>query len=303
DAEDIFRKENIPLFSLESYRPLGEFDIIGFTLSYEMVYTNLLNILDLAGIPLKAKDRTDEMPLVIAGGPVVNNPAPTSDFVDIFYLGDAEENIIKILEIVKDSKELSRTEKLKRIVSNVPAVYVPEFYDPKTFRPIIDEAPEFVKSARLKELKPAYYPQNNLIPYIETIHDRLSVEIMRGCPRACRFCQATAIYRPVRKRPKEEIIAQVYEQLGKTGYDEVSLLSLSSSDYPDIVPLMGQLSRELHKKQVALSLPSLRPGTFTQNLADAIKLCRKTGLTFAPEAGTERLRAVIRKDITDKQLY
>lgn len=303
DAEKILRDEKIPMFSLESYRPLGEFDIVGFTLSYEMVYTNMLNILDLAGIPLRTGDRTDKSPLIIAGGPVVNNPGPTSDFIDLFYLGDAEENIIKILEVVKDSKELSRTEKLKRLVQEVPSVYVPEFYDPETFQPLFDFAPELVKSTRLKNLRTEYYPKNNLIPYIETIHDRLSVEIMRGCPRACRFCQATSIYRPVRKRPKEEIMAQVHDQLSKTGYDEVSLLSLSSSDYPDIVPLMTQLAGQLHKKQVALSLPSLRPGTFTQALADAIKMCRKTGLTFAPEAGTERLRAIIRKDITDKQLF
>ena len=303
DAEKILRDENIPMFSLESYRPLGEFDIIGFTLSYEMVYTNLLNILDLAGIPLRSKDRSDNSPLIIAGGPVINNPEPTSDFIDIFYLGDAEENILKILEIVKDSKKLPRIEKLKRLVQEIPAIYVPEFYDSKTSQPKHDFAPEKIKSARIKNLKAEYYPKTNLIPFIETIHDRLSVEIMRGCPRACRFCQATSIYRPVRLRPKEEIMAQVYDQLGKTGYDEVSLLSLSSSDYPDIVPLMAQLSFQLQKKQVALSLPSLRPGTFTQELADAVKLCRKTGLTFAPEAGTERLRAIIRKDITDKQLY
>jgi len=303
DAEKILRDENIPIFSLESYRPLGEFDIVGFTLSYEMVHTNLLNILDLAGIPLRASDRTENNPLIIAGGPATTNPGPTSDFIDIFYLGDAEENIIKILEIIKDSKELPRTEKLKRLAQEVPSVYIPEFYDRETSRPKVDFAPEYVKSARLKNLRAEYYPKNNLIPFIETIHDRLSVEIMRGCPRACRFCQATSIYRPVRKRPKDEIITQVYEQLSQTGYDEVSLLSLSSSDYPDIVPLMTQLAVQLQKKQIALSLPSLRPGTFTQALADAVKTCRKTGLTFAPEAGTERLRTVIRKDITDKQLY
>jgi len=303
DAEEILRREEIPLFSLESYRPLGKFDIIGFTLSYEMVYTNMLNILDLAGIPIRSADRDDNTPLIIAGGPVTNNPAPTSDFIDLFYLGDAEENIIRILEVVKNSKGLPRQEKLKRLIQEVPSVYVPEFYDPKSLQPKVDFAPEFIKSARLKNLRTEYYPKNNLVPYIETIHDRLSVEIMRGCPRACRFCQATSIYRPVRIRPRQEIIAQVHEQLGRTGYDEVSLLSLSSSDYPDIVPLMAQLAHELQKKQVALSLPSLRPGTFTQDLADALKSCRKTGLTFAPEAGTERLRAIIRKDITDKQLY
>jgi len=303
DAEEILRREKIPMFSLETYRPLNEFDLVGFTLSYEMVFTNMLNILDLAGIPLRSADRTDNHPLIIAGGPVINNPAPTSAFIDIYYLGDAEENILKILEVLKDSRLLPRRDKLERLVREVPSVYIPEFYDAVTLQPIKDFAPATIRSARIKVLKSGYYPQRNIVPYIETIHDRLAVEIMRGCPRACRFCQATSIYRPVRKREQTEIIRQVHDQLARTGYDEVSLLSLSSSDYPEIAPLMIQLSRELSKKQVALSLPSLRPDTFSQELADSVKAARKTGLTFAPEAGTERLRAIIRKDITDQQLY
>ena len=303
DAEEIMRREKIPMFSLESFRPLGEFDVIGFTLGYEMVYTNMLNILDLAQIPVRAADRTDRHPLIIVGGPVAHNPEPTSAFIDLYYIGDAEENIIRILEIIQESKDLSRKEKLEKLVREVPSVYAPLFYDSDTGRPNVDFAPETIRPAHVKKLKREFYPRQTIVPYIETVHDRLTVEIMRGCPQACRFCQATAIYRPVRWRSREEIVTQVHEQLGCTGYDEVSLMSLSSSDYPEIVPLTMLLARELHYRQVALSFPSLRPGTFTQELADTVKMVRKTGLTFAPEAGTERLRAVIRKNITDKQLY
>jgi len=303
DAEEILRREDIPYFALESFTALKDFDVVGFTLGYEMTATNMLNILDLSGIPLRSEDRDESYPLVIAGGPVAHNPEPYADFIDLFHLGDAEENIIKLLETIRESSELSREEQLERLVREVPSVYVPRFYDGETGKPKFDFAPETIKSNQIEEIKREYYPEQPLVPYIETVHDRLTIEIMRGCPRNCRFCQACAIYRPVRRRPKEGIIAQIYDQLKKSGYDEVSLLSLSSSDYPDIVPLTMQLARELQKKQVALSLPSLRPGTFTQELADAVKMTRKTGLTFAPEAGTERLRALIRKDITDQELY
>ncbi len=303
DAEEILRREKIPLFSLESQRPLNEFDVVGFTLAYEMVYTNLLNILDLSGIPLRSSDRNDNHPLIIAGGPIVHNPEPTAPFIDLFYIGDAEENINQLLEVMHGSIGLSRREKLEKIVRAVSSTYVPQFYDAVTHKPLVDFAPQKIKSCRVKHLKTEFYPGKPLVPFIETVHDRLTVEIMRGCPRGCRFCQATAIYRPVRIRPKEEIISQVVSQIDQTGFDEVTLLSLSSSDYPDILPLAGQLSRTLGEKRTALSLPSLRPGTISLDLVNVIKLTRKTGLTFAPEAGTERLRAVIRKDITDRELY
>jgi radical SAM family uncharacterized protein/radical SAM-linked protein len=303
DAEQIIRQHKIPFFSLESFRPLAEFDLVGFTLAYEMVYTNLLNILDISGIPLRSVDRNDSHPLIIAGGPVVHNPEPTAPFIDLYCVGDAEETIIPILEIIYNHRHLSRREKLEQIVKNVPSVYIPQFYDKATHKPLHDFAPPQIKSARTKELTTNLYPTRPMVPFIETVHDRLTVEIMRGCPRACRFCQATAIYRPLRIRPKEEIIAQVRSQIEMSGYDEVTMLSLSSSDYPDILPLTAQLSRELLSKKVALSLPSLRPGTLTPELIGAIKLTRKTGLTFAPEAGTERLRTLIRKDITDQELY
>jgi radical SAM family uncharacterized protein/radical SAM-linked protein len=303
DAEEILRREKIPLFSLESHRPLNQFDVVGFTLAYEMVYSNLLNILDLSGIPLRAEDRGDDCPLIIAGGPIAHNPEPISSFIDLFHIGDAEEIILDLLSAILESKNLARRERLSKIAKEIPSVYVPEFYDPSSRAPLFDFAPPKIKSARVKRLKKEHYPIRPIVPFIETVHDRLTVEIMRGCPRRCRFCQATAIYRPARLRDREEIISQIQSQLEKTGYDEVTLLSLSSSDYPEIGPLAAQLSRALSEKKVALSFPSLRPGTLTPELIAAVKLTRKTGLTFAPEAGTERLRAVVRKYITDEELY
>nr|MBN2278604.1 TIGR03960 family B12-binding radical SAM protein [candidate division Zixibacteria bacterium] len=302
DAEAVMRRENIPCFTLESFTPLKEFDLVGFTLAYEMTFTNVLNILDLSGIPLRAVDRTDHDPLVIAGGPVVHNPEPTAAFFDMFHIGDADENILRLLEVLNDSESLNRIEKLERVVREVSSIYVPHFYDAETRRPLFDFVPSKIKSCRIKKLEGIQYTARPIVPFIEIVHDRLTVEIMRGCPRGCRFCQASAIYKPVRPREKEDIIRQVKNQIEQTGHDEVSLLSLSSSDYPDIIPLTIQLSRMLEELKIALSLPSLRPGTFTQQLAEAVKTTRKTGLTFAPEAGTERLRAVIRKDITDKDL-
>ncbi|SYZ74500.1 conserved hypothetical protein [Candidatus Zixiibacteriota bacterium] len=303
DAEAIIRANNIPYFSLESHRPLKEFDLVGFTLAYEMVYSNLLNILELSGIPLRSAGRGEDDPLIIAGGPVVHNPEPMAPFIDIFHIGDAEENIIKLLTLLHENRELSRDKKLEKLAQEIPSVYIPKFYDSATHKPSAAFAPEKIRSFRVKSLPRSIYPSQPIIPFIETVHDRLSVEIMRGCPCGCRFCQATAIYRPTRPRDKEEIAAQIHDQIARTGFDEVTLLSLSSGDYPDIVPLTVRLSRELLPKKVALSLPSLRPGALTLELINAIKMTRKTGLTFAPEAGSERLRAVIRKDITDNDLY
>jgi radical SAM family uncharacterized protein/radical SAM-linked protein len=303
DAEEILRREKIPHFSLESFRPLKEFDLIGFTLAYEMVYTNVLNILELSEVPLRSANRTDEHPLIIAGGPVAYNPEPMAPFFDLFFVGEVEESLIELLALLKETKNLPRFERLKKVVARIGSIYVPQFYDEASRKPLFDFAPEKIKGYKVKNLQKEFYPRRQIVPFIETVHDRLTIEIMRGCPRGCRFCQASTIYKPIRVRPIEDIVSQVQIQLAQTGYDEVSLLSLSSSDYPGIVPLATRLAQSLQQQQVALALPSLRPDTFTRQLAEAVRTTRKTGLTFAPEAGTERLRAFIRKDIADEQLY
>jgi radical SAM superfamily enzyme YgiQ (UPF0313 family) len=191
DAEEILRREKIPLFSLESFRPLNKFDLLGFTLSYEMVFTNVLNILNLAGIPIRVLERSDDDPLVAAGGPVAHNPEPMAPFIDFFFIGEAEDSLIKLLETLNASKGLSRFERLKRLIEETGSVYVPAFYDEVTHRPKHEFAPGKIKSARTQYLKTEHYPQKPIVPLIETVHDRLTIEIMRGCPRGCRFCQAT----------------------------------------------------------------------------------------------------------------
>ncbi|MFH1374870.1 MAG: TIGR03960 family B12-binding radical SAM protein [bacterium] len=302
DAEQIMRRENIRLFSLESKRPAAEFDAIGFSLTYPLVFTNLLAMLDLAGIPLCSLDRTDEQPLILAGGPAVYNPEPIADFVDLFFIGDAEEGLPEILQILYNMKSASRQDKLEQIVRQVESVYVPRFYDADR-RPLVDFAPERIRARVIKELKPEYFPDQPLVPLIETVHNHLSVEIMRGCPGGCRFCQAGPIYRPVRPRPQHDVINQITQQLAASGYDEVSLVSLSTSDYPNIEQLATTLSRRLEPSRVSISMPSLRPGTIKAPLLDAIRRVRRAGLTIAPEAGTRRLRRFIRKDISDEEIY
>ncbi|HUV30666.1 MAG TPA: TIGR03960 family B12-binding radical SAM protein [Acidobacteriota bacterium] len=302
DAEEIMRRENIPLFSLESSRPVSRFDAIGFTVVDETVYTNILAMLDLAGIALRARDRTDDQPLVMAGGPAVYNPEPLAPFVDVFFIGDAEEGLPEILGILGDMRGASRAEKLEALCRAVESVYIPAFYDDNRV-PLTEFAPAEIRARLVPQLKPAYYPARPLVPLIETAHTHLGVEIMRGCPQGCRFCMAGTIYRPVRLRSGQDIVHQVDTQLQHTGYGEVSLLSLSSSDFPDIEPLAATLAQQLEPRQVSLVLPSLRPDSVTPTLLDSIGRFRKGGLTLAPEAGTERLRTFIRKNISDAAIY
>jgi len=311
DAEETLRNKNIPLFSLESHTPLKEFDILGFSLSYELTYTNVLNILHLAGIPVFSKDRGEDDPLIIAGGCTASNPEPMADFIDLFVLGDGEEIIQEIVTAVEKEK-INRTRRSESILklSKIEGIYVPSFYEVKydsenRFEKLIpksQEIPEKIKVRTLTELKNEYYPAAPVVPFVEVAHDRLSVEIMRGCPQACRFCQARLLYRPRRERPAEDVVRQADMGIGSTGWDEVSLMSLSSTDYSELRQLVSSLQGLLYPRRVSISLPSLRPGSLSEEIAKILTETRKPGLTFAPEAGTQRLRDVLKKNINEEDL-
>ena len=302
DAERLLRELGLPLFGLESSRPAGEFDAVGFTLVDETVFTNVLTCLDLAHIPLRSADRADSHPIILAGGPAVYNPEPLAPFVDVFFIGDGEEGLPELLTVIRETKGQPREKVLEEIVQRVESVYVPRFYDEQA-RPTVDFAPEEIRARLMRELKPEFYPPQPLVPLIETVHDHLGVEIMRGCPQGCRFCFAGPIYRPVRPRPADDIIEQVMTQVKNTGYQEVSLLSLSATDYPDLEPMVTRLSRRIEPLGVSISLPSLRPGSVSPKVLDILSKVRRFGLTIAPEAGTERLRLFIRKDFPDAAIF
>lgn len=301
DAESVMREKNIPLFALESSRPASDFDAIGFTLVDEIVSTNVLAMLDLAGLPLRSVQRTDEHPIVMAGGPGVFAPEPLAPFIDLFFVGDGEIGLPQMLGILHEMKGAPRREKLERICREVEGVYIPAFYDEQR-KPIVDFAPERVTARLVSELKQEYYPRQPLVPLVEIAHEHLGIEIMRGCPQGCRFCMAGPIYKPVRPRPINDIMQQVQMQLDATGYSEVTLLSLSSSDYPEIEELATRMSKRLETYGASLSLPSLRPGTISPRLLEAVNRVRTSNLTIAPEAGTERLRLFIRKDFPDQAI-
>ena len=307
DMQEAMKKASIPLFSLESRRPLKDFDIIGFSLGYELTYTNVLSMLDLAGIPVLSSERSDNDPLIIAGGSCALNPEPMSDFIDLFVIGEGEEVLLELLNSFHAFKKkggLGRIE-LMRHLAQIPGVYVPAFYDVtynsdktvSSFKPKLSGIPLIVARRMIAELTPIV--TNPVIPYISTVHDRAMLETQRGCTRGCRFCHAGIIYRPVRERTCDEILQATDELLKNTGYNELSLLSLSTSDYSDIEKLINAITLKFRKDNLKISLPSLRLDSFSVALMDAIAAGKKTSLTFAPEAGSERLRRVINKSLTD----
>jgi len=310
DMEGEMRARGIPLFSLESKRPLKEFDIIGFSLGYELTYTNVLNMLDLAGIPVLSSERDDSYPLVIAGGSCALNPEPMAEFIDLFVMGEGEGVLPELLELFRRWKLEGRgsREELLREASSIPGIYVPSLYrvdyhDDGTVAAITPTAPEASPSLRrriVSKLPPP--PTKPVVPYIEVIHDRGVVEIQRGCTRGCRFCQAGIIYRPLRQRPQDEIIQAVEGLVRNCGYGEVSLLSLSSSDHPGIEALVSRLCQRYRKDNLIFSLPSLRMDNLSVRLMEALHPGKKSGLTFAPEAGSERLRQAINKALPEQEL-
>ena len=307
DFEEVLRKNKMSLFSLESRRAIKEFDIIGISLAYELNYTNALNLLDLGGIPIKSSERGEDDPIVIAGGPACYNPEPMSEFIDAFVIGDGEDVACELIDTFK--LNLDRKELLKEL-AKIPGVYVPSLYEAaynadgtiKSFLPKEKNLPRRIQKRVVKDLNSSFYPTDQLVPYLQIVHDRIMLEIMRGCKHACKFCQAGTTYRPRRERSKETIVRIARETYSKTGYEEITLLSLSSGDHSYIREIVEELNSEFKEKGVSVSVPSLRIEEALGRLPALISQVKKSGLTFAPEAGSECLRKVISKNIDIEKL-
>ncbi|HVI40001.1 MAG TPA: TIGR03960 family B12-binding radical SAM protein [Anaerovoracaceae bacterium] len=312
DMETLMRKESLPLFTLETKSSVRDLDILGFTLQYELSFSNIVNMLDLGGIPYKSIDRDGRFPFIAAGGPCAFNPEPLADIVDFFMIGDGEEVLVEVCEAHGRWKASGQDkDAFLKVIAEMKGVYVPKFYTPVyhedgTIKEIIknyDKAPDRIEKRIVEDLEQVDFPVNPIVPFIETVHDRAVVEIFRGCTRGCRFCQAGMIYRPVRERSKDKIKEIAALQLEATGHEELSILSLSTSDHSEIEPLVVELMDICKNSNVSLSLPSLRLDSFSFKVLQEIQGYKKSGLTFAPEAGTQRLRDVINKSITDHDIY
>lgn len=311
DLDKLMREKNIPLFALESQEPVKDFDFLGITLQYEMCYTNILQVLELSGIPLHALDRTEEDPIVIGGGPCSYNPEPITEFFDMFYIGEGEVAYFELLDKYKEIKKRggSRKEVLK-MAAEIPGIYVPAFYELSykedgtidQMVPNNPHAPAVIEKQLVMDMDDACYPENPVVPFIKVTQDRVVLEIMRGCIRGCRFCQAGMVYRPVRERNVEKLKELAYKMLKNTGHEEISLSSLSSSDHRELEGLVSFLIEEFDGKGINVSLPSLRIDAFSLDVMSKVQDVKKSSLTFAPEAGSQRLRDVINKGLTEDDI-
>lgn len=311
DMEEMMRSEEIPLFSLESKEPLSAFDMVGFTLQYEMSYTNIINMLDLGNIPIFVKDRSEEDPIVVAGGPCATTPEPLADFIDMFFIGEGEEINVKVMDVVKKGKEENwNRETILKECAKLDGVYIPQFYDVEykedgtiaSMKPNTEEAKPTIKRVRVENMDETFVHDRQIVPFMETVHDRAVLELFRGCTHGCRFCQAGMLYRPIRERSEDKLMEIAQNLLKNTGYDEISLTSLSSCDYTQLMDLIHKLVEKYEKENVGISLPSLRLDSFIIDTLKEIEKVRKSGLTFAPEAGSQRMRDVINKGVTEEDL-